>query len=320
MDQRLTILIVGWNSAPVLPASLAALEKISAIDAVVHYIDNHSTDNSVALVRQMLPRAQVTVLPRNVGFAQANNIGIAACQTPYILLHNPDVAVNEQEIISMLHRFEDPLVGAVQGKLLRTTRYGTWQIIDSAGIELSLALNGIERGANAIDTNQYSAEKRVLAVTGACGMFRFAALESIAYSATEFLDNGFFSYKEDVDLGWRLNNAGWHVWYLPILAGYHQRTLGRRGIFNWGMNPQQIFRRLRSPRTRFSLRNWVWLIVKNASLAQLLIHAGPILLRASVFILLSIIYPPLLKTWFEVIAGLPTYVRRRLTQPGRVRS
>lgn len=311
MTPKLTIQIVGFNSAPVLAGGLTVLENLSPDTFTIHYIDNHSTDDSVALVRQLIPQAKITMLPHNMGYARAHNLGIAVCQTPFILLHDPDVTISEQGIVSLLGRFSDPTVGAVQGKLLRTAQHGTQAIIDSAGIELSLALNGIERGANTIDYDQFATEARLLAVTGACGMYRVSALKAVAHNAAEFLDNEFFSYKEDIDIGWRLNKAGWKVLYLPILAGYHQRTLGRRGLFNWGIKPGQIYRRLKSQRTRFSLRNWVWLIIKNASLPQLMLHGLPILIRAAVFFLLSCLYPPLLKTWLEIIAGIPTCLRKR---------
>ncbi len=310
---QLTIQIVGWNSANVLPAGLAALDKIPANEVVVHYIDNHSTDNSVELVRQLLPSAHVTELPHNVGYARAHNEGLRTCTTPFVLFHDPDVTLNWQGISSLLKQFDDPRIGALQGKLLRSEQQGTRTVIDSTGIILSAALNGIERGSNTIDFDQYRTPSPVAAVTGACGLFRLAALKSVAYSADEYLDNDFFSYKEDVDIGWRLTNAGWQVWYHPIVAGVHVRTLGRRGAFNWGLQPQSLYQRLRSPRTRYSLRNWVWLIIKNASPLQLLIHAVPIAIRAIVFFGLSILYPPLIKVWFEIITGIPTMLSKRFS-------
>lgn len=311
MAPKLSIQIVGWNSAKVLPAALAALDKIPEGEAVIHYIDNGSADASVPLVQQLLPHAQITRLSRNEGFAWAHNQGIAVCQTPFILLHDPDVQINWQGIVSLLKYFDNPRLGAIQGKLFRAEHRGVWRVIDSAGIRLSLALNGIERGSNQVAANQYNEEENIIAVTGACGLYRTAALQSIAYSPQEYFDNAFFSYKEDVDLGWRLSNARWQVRYVPIFMGTHYRTLGRRGVLNWGLNPVAIYRRLRSPRTRYSIRNWVWMIAKNASPLQLLVSGIPVLLRLGTFVFLSIVYPPLFTVWFEVLTGLPTCFLRR---------
>lgn len=314
MEPQLTIQIVGWNSAEVLGAGLAVLENTPPDAVIIRYLDNASQDGSVELVRQLLPNAVIVELPRNVGFARAHNIGLSQCTTPFVLLHDPDVALNWQGVVSLLNRLQDPSVAAVQGKLLRTAQRGTRPVIDSTGIVLSVALNGIERDAGEVDFNQRRQETPLLAVTAACGLYRLDALRHIAYSPTEFLDNDFFSYKEDVDVGWRLNNAGWQVLYLPLNMGYHQRTLGRQGMFGWGLNPIRIYRRLRNPRTRYSLRNWIWMIAKNASLGQLVLHLPAVVIRACVVTVLSTVYPPLLKVWFEIIVGLPACIRKRYTR------
>lgn len=311
MSRKLTIQIVGWNSAPVLGPGLAALEKMTSQEFDIVYIDNGSSDNSVELVRQLLPQARVIALPQNIGFARAHNLGLATCETPFVLLHDPDVVINEQGITSLLNRFSDPHVGAVQGKLLRATGRGTRAVIDSAGIQLSAALNGIDRGADQIDFNQYDHEESIIAATGACALYRVSALQSVAYGPKEFFDDEFFSYKEDVDLGWRLCKAGWKVLFVPIDMGYHQRTLGRRGLFNWGLNPWHIYQRLQNPRTRYGIRNWVWMIIKNASILQLIVHSIPIILRILVTLLLSIGYPSLFTVWFEIIVGIPSCLRKR---------
>lgn len=309
--KKLTVQIVGWNSADVLTTGLSALEKIPIEDIDIVYLDNASTDGSADLVQQILPAAKIIQFTQNIGFARAHNIGLTQCQTPFVLVHDPDVTINWQGIVSLLNRFNDPRVGAVQGKLLRSVKEGTRSIIDSAGIKLSSALNGVERGADEIDLNQYQAEETVIATTAACSLYRLAALKAVAYGPEEFFDNDFFSYKEDVDLGWRLNNAGWQVLFIPIYAGQHQRTLGKRGAFNWGLNPVSVYQRLRSPRTRYSIRNWLWMIVKNAGLLQILAHGLPIAVRITVLGSLSLTYPPLVKVWFEAITGLPTVMSKR---------
>ena len=311
MSKQLTIQIVGWNSADVLAPGLAALEKIPPEDIDILYLDNGSTDGSLDLVQQILPLAKTIDFSENIGFARAHNIGLSQCQTPFVLIHDPDVAINWQGIISLLHLFDDPTIGAIQGKLLRAVKEGTRSIIDSAGIISSSALNGAERGSNEIDLNQYKDEAPLLATTAACSLYRLAALQAVAYGPEDFFDNDFFSYKEDVDLGWRLNNAGWKVLFIPIYTGWHQRTLGRRGAFNWGLNPISIYQRLRSRRTYYSVRNWVWMVAKNALVGQLVIHAIPIGIRVLVLGALSLTYPPLVKVWFEAITGLPMCLRKR---------
>lgn len=82
------IVIVTYNSAEHVPRCLnAAL----ATGAQVIVVDNASTDNTLALVKQS--GAEVIANHRNLGFAAAVNQGVKSLRTPYILLLNPDCIV-----------------------------------------------------------------------------------------------------------------------------------------------------------------------------------------------------------------------------------
>lgn len=311
MPPQLTIQIVGWNSAKTLPATLAALKNIPPDEVIIRYLDNASQDDSISLVRQNLPQADIISLPANRGFAGAHNLGFSQCTTPYVLTCDPDMQLDWEGIKQLLAFLNDPKIAAVQGKVLRPDGK-----IDSTGIKLSLALNGLERGANEEDRGQYDAEAAIIAVTGAAGLYRLKALQQVAHTppvegVSEVFDKDFFAYKEDVDLGWRLNKAGYKVLYVPIPMGTHARTLGRRGVFNWGLNPKETYNRLRSPRTRYSFRNWLWMITKNVTLKQELVSEIFILSRLFAFFLLNLAYPPFFKVWLETIQGIPKMLDKR---------
>jgi GT2 family glycosyltransferase len=335
MSAKVTIQIVGWNSAKHLPGALKALREIPAGEAVFRYIDNGSTDNSVAIVSKVLPQADIIKLGKNLGFAYAHNIGFTKCTTPFALTHDPDVRLSWPGAQALLTAFDDPKVAAVQGKLYRASNRVSGKIVDSAGIVLTLALNGKERGAGVVDRGQYEKPATLTAVTGACGLYRMKALKSISHRPSvlshrfspqgtppaagvlEIYDNEFFAYKEDVDLGWRLNHAGWKVLYLPVRLGTHKRTLGARGFMNWGVNLKAIIKRLRSPRTRYSLRNYVWMLIKNVTWRQEMTYEVFILGRLGWFFLLSLAYPPMLSVWGETLRGLPSMVSKRVIHQAR---
>lgn len=314
MGAILTIQIVGWNSADHLPQTLTALKEVPLSEVIIRYIDNASTDNSVEIVKSAVPTADVIVLPKNLGFAKAHNIGFAKCTTPFVLTHDPDVNINWHGIKELLDSFSDERVGAIQGKLMRVKVHEDEEaIIDSAGIVHTLSLNGRERGAGEIDRGQFNMPAHVLAVTGACGLYRMSALKTVAYNGDEIFDNDFFAYKEDVDLGWRLNKAGFLCQYEPVAVGTHKRTLGRGSGANWGSNVGSFYKRLKSRRTRYSLRNYVWMVAKNATLSQLLWHDIFIEVRLLAFFALSLLYPPLFSVWREIWQNLPSMLRKRLS-------
>lgn len=312
----LTIQIVGWNNEQVLTPGLKALAAIPKGEVEIRFIDNGSTDNSVDLVKKMLPETDIVELKTNTGFAYAHNVGFSQCTTEFVLVLNPDIEIQWEGLKKLLKAFEDPSVAAVQGKLLRQEKSANGEaLLDSAGIMLSKALNGIERGSYEEDRGQYEQQADILAVTGACGMYRMSALKTVDHGVRdgvfEIFDNAFFAYKEDVDLGWRLKRAGWTSLYLPIFVAHHSRSLGRRGFMNWGLSPKTIYTRMRSPRTRYSFRNWIWMMAKNMTFKQELKAELFIDARLATFFCLSLLYPPFFKVWLETLHGLPEMFRKR---------
>lgn len=308
MEPQVTIQIVGWNSAGHLPACLAALRPVPAGAAVVRYLDNGSRDDSVALVRRLLPAAEVVELSTNRGFAGAHNAGLVRCTTPYVLVLNPDVRLCWPSIPKLLGLFGDETVAAVQGKLYRDDAQ---RVLDSAGIVMTAALNGRDRGAGEVDRGQYDAPAELAAVTGAAGLYRLAALREVAHDGIEIFDEDFFAYKEDVDLGWRLRRAGWKIFYRPVAEAVHLRALGAGTPRQWSWRPRRLRARLRDQRTWYSLRNWVWMLCKNASLRDLIRHEVFVDARLLFFLALSAVYWPLLRVWPAMVRGLPRMAAKR---------
>lgn len=311
MEQALTIQIVGWNSAAVLPAALNRLKQCPK-EIIIRYIDNNSADQSVETVKRILPGAQIITLDRNTGFAAAHNIGFKHCTTSWVMLHNPDLVLDIECLPVLTKAFEEVRVGAVQGKILKGKNANNENVIDSTGVVMTLALNGADRGEGEIDTGQYDQSDTVAAVTGAGGCYRMAALREVADINGQIFDEDFFAYKEDVDLGWRLRRAGWQCKYIPVRQGIHPRGFGRKKANNLLERIAYAANKVTDQRTRYSLRNWVWMILKNASVKDAIKHEIFVDWRIFGFVLLSTVYWPLLATWLEIIRGVPKIMRKRV--------
>ncbi len=346
MDCRLTIQLLGWNGSQHLRETLAALSEIPSNAAIIRYIDNGSEDHSVEMVRDVLPSAEIIELKKNTGFAHAHNIGFARCTTPYVLTLDQDISLVWTSVEKLLDELDkNKKLGAVQGKLYRRipppyeggagggssrtltspnpsfVRRGTL-VLDSAGIIQTLALNGKERGSSELERGQFEQPAQLLAVTGGCGLYRMEALRAgktlgvngktpRVEEASEIFDEQFFAYKEDVDLGWRLNKAGWEVKYIPVLVGYHARTMARRGIFNWGITPAALSDRIANIRSKYSLRNYIWMLAKNMTWKQEIMHAPFIVMRLFVFFVVSLFSPILFSAWGEAYRGMGKMLNKR---------
>lgn len=94
---RVSAVIVSYDSAAVLPACLQALAR-EGVDAVV--VDNASADDSCAVA--LAHQARLLRNSANEGYGRANNRGVAACETPYALIVNPDCEVQPGCVASLL--------------------------------------------------------------------------------------------------------------------------------------------------------------------------------------------------------------------------
>lgn len=90
-------IVVSFDSAGVLPACLAALTREGAAVTVV---DNASTDDSVALAEAH--GARVIRNACNEGYGRANNIGIRAAESPFVLICNPDAVLEDGALAVLL--------------------------------------------------------------------------------------------------------------------------------------------------------------------------------------------------------------------------
>jgi N-acetylglucosaminyl-diphospho-decaprenol L-rhamnosyltransferase len=97
LSQSITAIVVSHDSAQVLPACLDALAG-EGVPALV--IDNASSDDS----REVGAAHGATVIanPRNEGYGRANNIGVAAATTPYVLIVNPDLELQSGGAAALL--------------------------------------------------------------------------------------------------------------------------------------------------------------------------------------------------------------------------
>jgi N-acetylglucosaminyl-diphospho-decaprenol L-rhamnosyltransferase len=94
---RVTAIVVAHDSADVLPACLAAL---AADGVAVLVVDNASRDGSADLAKRH--GAGVLRLPRNEGYGRANDAGIRAATTEFVLVCNPDAVPDRGAIAALV--------------------------------------------------------------------------------------------------------------------------------------------------------------------------------------------------------------------------
>lgn len=238
---RLSVVIVNYNVRAFLEQALLSVRKaMQGITGEVWVVDNHSVDDSVRMVREKFPEVRLIANTNNPGFAVANNQAIRQCSGEYVLLLNPDTLVEEDTFHKCL-AFMDahPGAGALgvklidgSGKFLPESKRGfpsPWVAFCktvglSALFPKSRIFNGYYLGhLGENDTNPVD-------VLVGCFMFmRRAALDKAG-----LLDEAFFMYGEDIDLSYRIIQAGYKNYYFPETKIIHYKGEStKKGSLNY---------------------------------------------------------------------------------------
>ena len=238
---RLSIVIVNYNVRAFLEQALLSVRNaLHGIQGEVWVVDNHSVDDSVQMVQQKFPDVHLIANTHNPGFAVANNQAIRQSSGEYVLLLNPDTLVEEDTFHKCL-AFMDahPEAGALgvklidgSGKYLPESKRGfpsPWVAFCktvglSAVFPHSRLFNGYYLGhLGENDTNPVD-------VLAGCFMFiRRAALDKAG-----LLDEAFFMYGEDIDLSYRIIQAGYKNYYFPETKIIHYKGEStKKGSLNY---------------------------------------------------------------------------------------
>ena len=90
-EREITPVLVAYNSAAILPWSLAPLATCQHLIVV----DNNSQDTTCEVVRKCAEQAQIIKTGKNLGFGRANNLALDFVETPFALLINPDAKLRK---------------------------------------------------------------------------------------------------------------------------------------------------------------------------------------------------------------------------------
>jgi len=203
--------------------SLRADDSAGAPPEIV-VVDNGSTDGSVERLQRAFPDVIVVEPHANVGYAAAANRGTARTTAPIVAVCNADVVVAPGAGAAMLAAFADDTVGAV-GPCVRNldgTVYPSARrdpgLVDATGHAVFGSVwprNPFTRRYRELGADPAVA-RDVDWASGAALWLRRTAVDAIGG-----WDEGFFMYLEDVDVGRRLQNAGWRIRYEPAAEVVH---------------------------------------------------------------------------------------------------
>ncbi|HEX6104576.1 MAG TPA: glycosyltransferase family 2 protein, partial [Gemmatimonadales bacterium] len=220
----MAVAIVSWNTRELLRRCLESALAEGAAEIVV--VDNGSSDGSVEMVRDQFPRVRLEVRPENPGYGAASNIAFGLCSAEYVLLLNSDTAIHPGALAALVeHLDRNPRAGIVGPRLLNAD--GTLQksvfpfpsplvplvkrrpVADVVGVVPWLRDEFVGSWA-------HDRARRAPWVLGAA-----LAIRRTAFDGTGGFDESFVMYFEEVDLCYRLRQAGWEIHFTPAAEVTH---------------------------------------------------------------------------------------------------
>jgi N-acetylglucosaminyl-diphospho-decaprenol L-rhamnosyltransferase len=216
-----TVAVVSYNTRELLLRCLRSLaDDAGAGRADVWVVDNGSADGSAEAAERHAPWATVLRPAENLGFGRAVNLVAGRTRGEWLLCANADVELEPGALRALLAGagVGGPRVGAVVPRLILPDGRTQHSVHSLPTLRFTLAFNlGVQclspdLADRMLVGGRYDAE-RGRAVPLAFGALML--LRRRAFAAVGGFDERQWMYAEDLDLGWRLRDAGWLTRYEP---------------------------------------------------------------------------------------------------------
>jgi GT2 family glycosyltransferase len=230
----ISAIIVNYNAGPVLNEAVSLLLNSASVSKLI-IVDNGSMDYSMEKIKHLADSQSRLICIRNsknLGFAKACNIGIAADgECDYLLFLNPDCLVYKNAVSKLLSCLKSSPEAGMAGPLLLnpdgTEQAGGRRSIPTPWRSFVRAF-GLSKFAKRYPGifSDFLLHKQPLpespieieAISGSCMLVRREALMDVG-----FLDAGYFLHCEDLDLCMRFRRKDWKIMFVPDAHVIHYK-------------------------------------------------------------------------------------------------
>lgn len=258
-----------YRTSKYLPYFISSLKAQDYLNVKIIFVDNSADENNdnIKYIKEYFPEAEIIRPGFNSGFGKANNLMIKRAvelKADYFFATNVDMLYENNVVSELVNTImKSPQNGSATCKVKRWNfseadkdTGGRTNFIDTAGICVTREHRFIDIGQGEIDYGQYDSEKEIFGPSGVAAMYSISALEDTAFvnedGKKEYFDELMFMYKEDVDLAYRLQMAGYKSVYAPKAVISHDRSVAAKGKGIFGIIQGRIGRARK-------YKEWSWL-------------------------------------------------------------
>lgn len=228
---QLSVVILNYNVRFFLEQCVRSVQKaLQNIDSEIIVVDNHSSDNSCRMIKELFPDVILIENQDNTGFPKGNNIGVARAKGKYLCILNPDTVVSEDTFSQLLDFAQNKTnLGIVGCKLID----GTGNFLPESKRNIPTPLVSLLKLLGKAD--KYYANHLSENQSGKVDIFvgAFMFVEREKYLHLNGFDEDFFMYGEDIDLSYRAVKSGFDNYYFADTAIIHYKgeSTGKDSIY-----------------------------------------------------------------------------------------
>ncbi len=218
---KTAIIILNWNGQKLLEQFLPSIVNFSSNEAEIYVVDNASNDNSIAFIKERFSTVKIVQNATNGGYAKGYNDALGHIKADIYCLINSDIEVTNNWLSPILSVFdEEEKTAIIQPKLLDFKDKTSFEyagagggFIDKFGYPYCRGriFNSIEK-----DNGQFNDVASIFWASGACFFIR-----SKVFHQLNGFDQDYFAHQEEIDLCWRVKNAGFDIRYQGNTTVYH---------------------------------------------------------------------------------------------------
>jgi N-acetylglucosaminyl-diphospho-decaprenol L-rhamnosyltransferase len=236
MTPHVSVAVVSWNTRELLADCLESLRPdMRAGRASVWVVDNGSVDGSAEMVRRRFAWAQLVALDENIGFGAAVNLIADRADTAWIAAANADIALRPGALEALIRSGEGKVrAGAIAPRLVMPSGQTQHSVHPFPSLRLGLVFNLglvrlVPRLGDRLGLEGYWDPNPSRRVDWAHGAFLLVRRQ--AFLQVGGFDPAQWMYAEDLDLCWRLRQAGWLTFYEPAAVVEHEVGAATRQAF-----------------------------------------------------------------------------------------
>ena len=290
-----SIVIVTWNSRKYVLECLDHLLSQTFERFEIILVDNGSKDDTLDGLHEKFPRLdlQIHELSSNLGFAAANNVGARLACGEWLALLNTD-AFPEPDWLEklLLASKKHPKFSFFSSRQIQADKP---EFLDGTGDIYHISGLAWRRHYN-LPTGNFG--HQTAEVFSACGAAAFYRREDFLQAGG--FDEDYFSYFEDVDLGFRLRLCGKKCLYTPEAVVHHVGSASTKKRSDFSVY--------------YGYRNLIWTFFKDMPFPLLLIlmplHMGTMLFFV-IYLSLRGQAKAIVQAMVDALRGLPDIIAKR---------